>query len=220
MELGQTFYTDFIISDPTTGAVTDADSLPDVDVFEDDDDTPILNIVSVKRVGHTGNYRVKVDATTDNGFEKEKSYSMVANATVAGIVGKAVINNFILNNTMEILLDVARSLNSGAIPESFVIDYAVEKPLEVFSPEVVFGAASDYEFRDWFIRYYDVNLEVWKDGDSGVVDAEIKAAVLLQQESFNDYLNALNEWTLGYNTQREMEYRKYLAQILIDVCTP
>ena len=92
-KLGETIYLDFITSDDT-GAATDADALPTCKVFKNATDAPILTPAVTKRVGETGNYRVAVACTADNGFEERKSYSVVIAATVGGIAAKAVIGNF------------------------------------------------------------------------------------------------------------------------------
>jgi hypothetical protein len=93
-KLEETVYADFITSSPTTGAATDADSLPTCEVFEDATDTSILSPTVVKRTGKTGNYRVPIACTTANGFEAGKSYNVVVSATVGTIAAKAVIQTF------------------------------------------------------------------------------------------------------------------------------
>lgn len=89
--LGETITIDFATHAPTTGAVSDADSTPTVEVFEDANDTPILTPTATKRTSKTGNYRVQVACTAGNGFEAGKSYNVVASATVGGVTGKGVI---------------------------------------------------------------------------------------------------------------------------------
>ena len=92
-KLSETIYLDFITNDDT-GAAADADTLPTCKVFEDANDTPILTPAVTKRVGETGNYRVAVACTADNGFEVRKSYSVVIAATVGGVAAKTVLDNF------------------------------------------------------------------------------------------------------------------------------
>lgn len=89
--LGETITIDFATHAPTTGAVTDADSTPTVEVFEDANDTPILTPAATKRTAKTGNYRVQVACTAGNGFEAGKSYNVVVSATVGGVTGKGVV---------------------------------------------------------------------------------------------------------------------------------
>jgi hypothetical protein len=93
-ELEETIYVDFITSSPTTGAATDADSLPTCDVFEDSTDTAILTPTVTKRTGKTGNYRVPIVCTAANGFEATKSYNIVVAATCGGVAAKAVVQTF------------------------------------------------------------------------------------------------------------------------------
>lgn len=89
--LNETITIDFATHAPTTGAVTDADSTPTVEVFEDANDTPILTPTATKRTSKTGNYRVQVACTAGNGFEAGKSYNVVVSATVGGVTGKGVV---------------------------------------------------------------------------------------------------------------------------------
>src|SRR6267142_4543089 len=93
-ELEETIYADFVTSSPTTGAATDADSLPTCEVFEDATDTAVLTPTVVKRTGKTGNYRVPIACTAANGFEAGKSYNVIVSATVGGVAAKAVIQTF------------------------------------------------------------------------------------------------------------------------------
>lgn len=93
--LGETDHFDVVTSDPSTGSVSDADSAPTFDVFEEDTDTPILASQSMtKRGALTGNYRGAVLASSGNGFEAGKWYSVVATATVGGVTGKDVVRAF------------------------------------------------------------------------------------------------------------------------------
>jgi hypothetical protein len=93
-KLGDRITFDFTTHNPVTGQVTDADVIPTCEVFEDDTDIPILTPTVVKRVAKTGNYRLTFLATAANGFELDKSYNVIAIATVAGITAKARVGSF------------------------------------------------------------------------------------------------------------------------------
>jgi hypothetical protein len=93
-KLGETIVLDFVTHSPTTAAVTDADSTPTAEVFEDATDTTVVALTVVKRTSKTGNYRVAIACTALNGFEAAKSYNVVASATVGGIAAKSVIGRF------------------------------------------------------------------------------------------------------------------------------
>ena len=95
-KLGQTAVYDFPTHDPSDGSLSDADFLPTCKVFEDDTDTAIFSPTVVKRIGHTGCYRVLVAATALNGFEVGKTYNVHVNATVNGIPAEAVLDTFLL----------------------------------------------------------------------------------------------------------------------------
>jgi len=97
--LGRTIYMDFVCH-TAAGAVSDADSLPGVEVFEDATDTTVYALTAVKRTAKTGNYRVPIVCTAANGFEIGKSYNVVASATVGGTSSKAVIGRFLIDNIL------------------------------------------------------------------------------------------------------------------------
>ncbi len=97
-KLGDTIHYDFTTHSPTTGAVTDADSTPTSEVFEDDNDTPILSPTVTKRTGKTGNYRVPIAATSGNNFGVGRSYNVIVSATVNTVVAKARIASFTLDS--------------------------------------------------------------------------------------------------------------------------
>lgn len=93
----------FTTHNPNTGEVSDADSTPTSVVYEDDTDTEILSPTVTKRTGATGVYRLTFSATTANGFEVSKSYSIVVTAIVDGVTAKATIESFQLENYESII---------------------------------------------------------------------------------------------------------------------
>lgn len=95
--LGRTIYLDFVCH-TAAGAVSDADSTPTAEIFEDDTDTAILTPTVVKRASKTGNYRVPVVVTAANGFEIGKSYNVVVSAAVGSVTSKAVAGSFVVEN--------------------------------------------------------------------------------------------------------------------------
>ena len=99
-KLDETITLDFTTHNPITGQVSDADFLPTCEVFEDTTDIPILTPVVTKRVGLTGDHRVSFVASAANGFEINKSYNVVATATVAGVTAKARIDTFNIEATI------------------------------------------------------------------------------------------------------------------------
>jgi len=97
-KLGDTIVLDFTTHDPTTGNVSDADSTPTCEVFEDANDTPILTPTVTKRTGKTGNYRVSIVATAGNNFGVGRSYNVIVSATVVLITAKGRIASFSLDS--------------------------------------------------------------------------------------------------------------------------
>jgi len=96
-KLGDTIILDFTTHNPSTGAVSDADSTPTCEVFEDENDTAILTPTVTKRTGKIGNYRITIVASAGNGFEVGKSYNVIVQAAVNGITAKARISAFTLD---------------------------------------------------------------------------------------------------------------------------
>jgi len=124
-KLGDTIYLDFTTHNPTSGVVVDADSGPTCEVFEDDNDTAILSPAVTKRTSKTGDYRVPIEATSDNGFEVGKSYNVIVSATVGGVAVKSRIGTFTLDSKrIDDLNDLSQSdILSDATPISGV-DFA------------------------------------------------------------------------------------------------
>jgi hypothetical protein len=93
--IDEVVYFDVCTHDPTSGGVSDADSTPTFSVMEESTDTPILADQNfTKRTSLTGNYRGSFTASTANGFEAGKWYSVIATAVVGGVTGKKVAVSF------------------------------------------------------------------------------------------------------------------------------
>lgn len=93
--IDEVVYFDICTHDPSTGAVSDADSTPSFSVFEEATDTPIVSGTSfTKRTSLTGDYRGTFTASAANGFEAGKWYSVIASATVGAIAAKKNCGSF------------------------------------------------------------------------------------------------------------------------------
>ncbi len=70
-----------------TGALADADSVPDYRIYEDETGTPILtgSMALLDDAGTLGFYSELISASTGNGFEAGKSYSIYTTIVVAGV---------------------------------------------------------------------------------------------------------------------------------------
>lgn len=101
VSLSDSVYLHFGTSSASTGAATNADSTPTVVVAEDGTDMAYSPTVSNVA---TGLYKVQIDATSGNGFEAGRRYSVYAVATVGGVTGRDGIGEF------EVL---ATDLNTG-----------------------------------------------------------------------------------------------------------
>lgn len=75
--------------DPSTGAVTDADSVPTYRVYEDETATPILtgSMALLDDANTVGFYSEQITLSAANGLEKGKSYTIRISATVGGVTG-------------------------------------------------------------------------------------------------------------------------------------
>jgi len=93
-KLGESITLDLTTHNPTTGQMQDTDVLPTSQVFEDATDIAILTPAVTKRVGLTGDYRLTFVASAANGFEVDKSYNVIVEATVEGITAKATLESF------------------------------------------------------------------------------------------------------------------------------
>lgn len=104
VSLADTIYFHFGTSSTSTGAATDADSTPTVTVAEDGVDmgyAPTVTNVA------TGLYMVAIVASSGNGFEAGRRYSVYATATVGGVAGRDGIGEFEV-----IALDINSTLNA------------------------------------------------------------------------------------------------------------
>jgi hypothetical protein len=74
---------------PSTGAATDADSVPTYRVYEDETGTPILtgSMALLDGANTAGFYSEQITLSAANGFETGKSYTIYVSATVGGVVG-------------------------------------------------------------------------------------------------------------------------------------
>lgn len=113
VEMESTIVRDFIVSNPETGELQDADSTPTCDVYEDATDTPIYSPTVTQRTALTGHYRVPIAVTTANGFEEGKSYNVVVSATVSGISTKVVLASFVSMLAIPRAAVVADGANTG-----------------------------------------------------------------------------------------------------------
>jgi hypothetical protein len=91
--LGSNFTFSVCTHDPSTGVLTDADSVPAYRIYEDETATPILtgSMAKLDDTNTTGFYTEQIACTTANGFEDGKSYSIYITATVGGDTGGATI---------------------------------------------------------------------------------------------------------------------------------
>ena len=86
---------------PSGGALKTADEAPRWRVFEEASDTSILDGLFTVRTGYDGTYRATFDATIGNGFNSNSYYEIHASGKVDGIVGRAIIKTFVLDDIFD-----------------------------------------------------------------------------------------------------------------------
>lgn len=84
----------FVITRSLSGGVSDADSEPTFEVFEEATDTAILSGTTTKRTGKTGSYRGTSTLSAANGYEVGKWYQVTITATVGGVTEKLDVKTF------------------------------------------------------------------------------------------------------------------------------
>ena len=87
--LGESFTFSCATHNPSTGAVTDADSVPAYRIYENETATPILtgSMAKLDDANTTGLYTEQIDCTAANGFEDGKTYTISMTAAVGGVTG-------------------------------------------------------------------------------------------------------------------------------------
>lgn len=88
-EIGQTLVFSICTHDPDTGVLTDTDAPPAYRLYEDENTTPLLtgNMAKLDDDDTTGYYTEAIIASTGNGFEHNKTYTIYIEATVDGDTG-------------------------------------------------------------------------------------------------------------------------------------
>jgi hypothetical protein len=218
MELGKTITLSFIISDPATGSPIDADSLPLVDVFEDTAVDPMYEPLSAKRGVLDGHYYTVIVATAANGFEKGKSYNVSLTATVAGVTAKMILVTLFIDDVMDKLTSASLLVNIPVDPtfEPVIDDFAEIAPM---SMSQVFGAESEHPHREIFERYFDITTGQWQTDTESVVPGDFNSYAgdpIAAYASIAAYNESKAAYDAEYALQREIQWKEYVAQKLID----
>lgn len=119
------------------------------------------------------------------------------------------------------LLYVATHLDlcCAPIPGQFSPDISsLIAPLSPGTLDSNFGASSGYEFSDYFMRYYDQTTNTWTDGVANVVPADVRADVYEVYVAILIYQEALRQYNYLVGIQKDVQWRKTMAQALIEAC--
>jgi hypothetical protein len=119
----------------TTGAATDADSVPAYRVYEDETGTAILtgNMAKLDDAGTTGFYSEQITLSAANGFEKGKCYTVYISATVNSVAGtmhhsfqmEAEVDANAVSNIGAGVITAA-AIATGAIDADAIADNAID----------------------------------------------------------------------------------------------
>jgi len=149
-KLEDTVILDFTVHLPTTGGISDADSLPTVEIWEDETDSTLSGGTVTKRVGKTGNYRVAVLATTGNGFEVGKSYNVVVTVVAGGVTAKGVIGSFSIDGKrLNDLNDISVSnILAGMVEGTKTLQHVLRLMFSALAQKSSGGGTATIKFRD------------------------------------------------------------------------
>lgn len=113
----------------STGALTDADSVPSYRVYEDENGTAILTgtMSKLDDTNTTGFYSRQLTLSAANGFEKGKCYTIYVTAAVSSVTGG-------MHHTFQIEAEVdsntlsaaVTSIGAGAITAAAIADGAID----------------------------------------------------------------------------------------------
>lgn len=125
VRVGETVRFGVVTHHPSGAYEIAADATPKWFVFEDGVDIAIVEGEFTARTGFVGYYRASVDASLANGFESDKFYEIMASGTVAGLVGKTIVEEFVMDDVFNSnLMDVGSGNRTSAV-ESMVWDATV-----------------------------------------------------------------------------------------------
>lgn len=119
---------------PSTGAATDADSVPTYRVYEDETATPILtgSMALLDTANTTGFYSERIQLTAANGFEKGKQYAVYVSATIGGVTAtkhdtwqiQAEVDAATISDTTTVVqADVAQISGDSTAADNLELDY-------------------------------------------------------------------------------------------------
>lgn len=119
------------------------------------------------------------------------------------------------------LLYVATHLNlcGKPIPDEFIPNTeTLVPPIDPGTLDSHFGTSSGYEFSNLFVKYYNQVTNLWTDGIANLVPAEVRADVREVYVAILIYQEALKQYNYQYNIQKDVQWRKSMAQALIEAC--
>lgn len=213
IQLGIIIFLDFVTKQIASGSIGAhaPDGLPTCDVFEDDNTSPIYSPVVTLRTGYPGVYFAKVDIIEANGFQKGHSYSVVASYSMSAVQCREVLKCFYIDDYMDNLTKVA-SVIRVEVPQSFT---PVTGPPPMIPPTWEQAFPPDSEFYEEINDLYNRDTKTWSDKKDHTAEAE--AEVTFWENQQTDYNNDYIVWKRDYDLQKDLQWRKYAAEQLIDI---
>lgn len=98
VQTGDTVRFGAVVHNPSGGALIDADETPRWYVFEEASDTHIEDGLFTKRSGLTGTYRGSITPSGGWIYDADSYYEIQASGKVNGIVGRAIVKTFVLDD--------------------------------------------------------------------------------------------------------------------------
>jgi hypothetical protein len=133
--------------DPSTGAATDADSVPSYRVYEDETTSPLLTgtMALIDGSNTAGFYSEQITVSTGNGFEQGKSYAVYISATVGGVT--ATLHRYFqigADVSLTWILGTLLTETAGQLAGGFKKWFDVSSPVGTVNsiPNATAGAAS------------------------------------------------------------------------------
>lgn len=165
----------------STGAATDADSVPTYRVYEDETTTPILtgSMAKLDDANTTGFYSEQITLSAANGFEVGKCYTVYVSATVSSVTGT-------LSHTFQVEVALATAASvaalsiptvadilAGVIEGSITLKGALRLALSALTGKASGGGTTTVIFRDTGDTKARITATVTAAGDRTAVTRDI-----------------------------------------------
>lgn len=104
---------------------------------------------------------------------------------------------------------------------AFVPAMSRQRPVEMFSPDIIFGSGSGNPYADIYVSYYDPATQLWNDEryqlqyPNEIIPPNLKQAVADQTYLYNQYLVDIASWLAEYDAEQVYQWPYYFAKQII-----